>query len=507
MISTSREDVSLTEQSARLTPFSRQRLEALEPTEDNVGHVNAIRSLALACQLPLQGFLTRLQTYESSLGPWTTRSSIRNAGTKMKWAISFEQEVEKLRALVAAKLININVLLAAQTSEAVSSLHVRAKNHQVEIISKIMDQRAALDSIDERLKGAKERLEYGEARSQARLDAVLAQSYHTHTTIVNIRSLAEQVMAFVGTFTNEVRGLLHSIVQADWRTYQAVLQLHERLARSPSFSGGSYLRFTNALGEYRELPYEFFCHWEPFEGFPFAQFKGKPGENKVLQGHFHIIDPTNHKAIIEEEHWSRSISQGKTLEMSMIMSHLQVVAGRCPRSDCVGADCKITNKAGQAICSACHLSFFTASTGLENALSYTLISDDEVARQQADEDMRLYGSRPEPPDVIHVHDPTGLAKPPSKRTASDFQGAIDRPVKIRKKSDDHAFSHETVTALDWNGGLIKAPSLQLSHLSCLLQASPSKNRLFKKWRILKCFVTCIWRWHRIPTTIPLVSHP
>ncbi len=93
-----------------------QHLETLECTEDNISHVNAIRGIALACQLPLQDFMKKLEKYESSLGPWTDRTSFRSAGRKMRWAVSFGPEVEKLRALVAAKLININLLLATHSS-------------------------------------------------------------------------------------------------------------------------------------------------------------------------------------------------------------------------------------------------------------------------------------------------------------------------------------------------------------------------------------------------------
>ena len=69
-------------------------------------------------------------------------------------------------------------------------------------------------------------------------------------------------MGFVRTFPYEIRELLQSIVQADWRTYQAVLQIQERLARSPTTLHDSNIQFTNVLGEYRELPYEYFCQWE-----------------------------------------------------------------------------------------------------------------------------------------------------------------------------------------------------------------------------------------------------
>lgn len=93
-----------------------QHVEALEPTEDNLGHVNAIRGMALACRLPLQEFLKELDKYEGSLGPWAHRSSVGDFGRKARWAVSFGKEVDKLRAIVVAKQISINLLLAAHSS-------------------------------------------------------------------------------------------------------------------------------------------------------------------------------------------------------------------------------------------------------------------------------------------------------------------------------------------------------------------------------------------------------
>ena len=93
-----------------------QHLEALEPTDDNLSHVNAIRGMALACQLPLRDFMTKLEKYEASLGPWESRSSFRTAGRKAKWAVSFVAEVEKLRAVVAAKQLSLNLLLTTHSS-------------------------------------------------------------------------------------------------------------------------------------------------------------------------------------------------------------------------------------------------------------------------------------------------------------------------------------------------------------------------------------------------------
>ena len=91
-------------------------LEALQPNEDNIQYVNAIRAMAMACKWPLQEFLSKLSLYENSLGPFAKAQPFRRAAHSARWGVSFVEEVEKMRALVAAKHISINLLLAMETS-------------------------------------------------------------------------------------------------------------------------------------------------------------------------------------------------------------------------------------------------------------------------------------------------------------------------------------------------------------------------------------------------------
>jgi len=93
-----------------------QQLEALEPTEGNFDQVNAIRAMALACQLPLRDFMEKLEKYENALGPFAEQTLFRGTARKARWGVAFAEEVDRLRALVAAKHISINLLLATQTS-------------------------------------------------------------------------------------------------------------------------------------------------------------------------------------------------------------------------------------------------------------------------------------------------------------------------------------------------------------------------------------------------------
>ena len=93
-----------------------RHLERLEPTEDKVTHINAIRGMALACQLPLRDFMVRLEKYESTLGPFADKNSLRAMARKSKWAVVIAEEIDRLRAMLAAKNISLNLLLATNTS-------------------------------------------------------------------------------------------------------------------------------------------------------------------------------------------------------------------------------------------------------------------------------------------------------------------------------------------------------------------------------------------------------
>ena len=141
-------------------------------------------------------------------------------------------------------------------------MSVRAKRDHGDLISKIAEQRAALHQVHGKVEHIQDRIKSMEATSQTKLDAISSKSDATQTSVMNLRGLAQQVVATVGAYSQDIRGLLYNIMQADGRTYRAILQIQERLAQSPSSLLDSNIQFTNALGEYRELPYEYFCHWE-----------------------------------------------------------------------------------------------------------------------------------------------------------------------------------------------------------------------------------------------------
>ena len=263
------------------------RLTAFEPTESNISHVNAIRRMGLACNLPLAEFLAKLERFDSAMAPQAAGLRMREAGRKTQWAVLMAEEVKKIRALISGKVISINLLLATHASETLSRVEDQSGKHQKELFEKLEEERAQMnkiwgevvdvknDMIRSREAAYQEASRYT-ARLEERLDKVDADTASitqglsslsiglasAQTSFVTIRSLGSQIIAFLRTFPAEPRTLLQSIIRTNLRMFAILVSIHEKIATSPTQLLQSNIRVEDALGVVRELPYEWFRYWE-----------------------------------------------------------------------------------------------------------------------------------------------------------------------------------------------------------------------------------------------------
>ena len=75
-----------------------------------------------------------------------------------------------------------------------------------------------------------------------------------------------------------------------------------------------------------------------FNSFLETQFKGLPGEQKVLQRQYLILNAKSGDEPISEEEWARTAFPGSILIMSIVVDRLLSKAGEnsCPRVGCSG---------------------------------------------------------------------------------------------------------------------------------------------------------------------------
>jgi hypothetical protein len=94
-----------------------QCLQELEPDADNIPNFTSIRAVALACRIPLQQFLDKIQCFEATMGPFSRPGkSLNSAARKTQWAVFLRSEVDKIRAVVTPKVLNLNLLLYTNIS-------------------------------------------------------------------------------------------------------------------------------------------------------------------------------------------------------------------------------------------------------------------------------------------------------------------------------------------------------------------------------------------------------
>ncbi|OCK75367.1 hypothetical protein K432DRAFT_409088 [Lepidopterella palustris CBS 459.81] len=83
--------------------------------------------------------------------------TVRGATKKAKWAIVVAEKVRKLRALVSAKVIIVNLQLAAHASETLSRTESASSEQHDQLLQELEEQRigmAGLASLVEEIRSA-----------------------------------------------------------------------------------------------------------------------------------------------------------------------------------------------------------------------------------------------------------------------------------------------------------------------------------------------------------------
>ena len=158
----------------------------------------------------------------------------------------------------------------------------RDEEKHTDLMSKAAEHRAALYKVEEgmvqigekisqvgaaceqRLDGVEDNVSQAKETSNRRFDEIGAKFEDTRTSVMSLRTTWEQILGCLGTFprAREMRELLQKILRANWQMYQILLKIQQSTARSPTGLLESNIRFEDALGDYREMPYEYFRHWE-----------------------------------------------------------------------------------------------------------------------------------------------------------------------------------------------------------------------------------------------------
>lgn len=131
-----------------------------------------------------------------------------------------------------------------------------------ELLTKATEHRAALNNVKGRITNIEDSIKQAAQASNNRLDALSTDIEITKASVISIGSLGQEILSFVSSFPSDLHSLLQQVLQSNGQIYRGLLSLQQSMTRSPTGLLESNIRFEDAMGDLRELPYEYFRHWE-----------------------------------------------------------------------------------------------------------------------------------------------------------------------------------------------------------------------------------------------------
>lgn len=126
----------------------------------------------------------------------------------------------------------------------------------------LAEHRRALYSVQERMQKLEDTTRSMGSSAELESENHLRRFESTDRSLISIRRLGDQIVSHLNAFPGKIQGLLQAILQSNIKSYQMLLKLQKDIPPRPTNILESNIRFEDALGEVRYLPYEYFQHWE-----------------------------------------------------------------------------------------------------------------------------------------------------------------------------------------------------------------------------------------------------
>lgn len=205
----------------------------------------ALKGMALECQIPLSEFHEKLRKkYEKTLG--ARSSSFRSMTHKAKWSVFVAEEVTKLRAVVGAKVVNINLLLSWQAKSEMAQMRANFSDHVAEVNKRMIDS----DNCRKE----------NHTQSTNNLTKIYSLAQAVNSSVTSICSVANQLLEFFKTFSPQIMEQVQRLSSGNQMILESILTLQRRIPQDMRIAD-SFI-FEDALGRKISLPYEYFKDWE-----------------------------------------------------------------------------------------------------------------------------------------------------------------------------------------------------------------------------------------------------
>ena len=124
-------------------------------------------------------------------------------------------------------------------------------------------------------------------------------------------------------FSQTVLNCLQRNTSTNMELYALLLKSQDTMPNRMFLPAQDVVHFEDVLGRTKDLPYAYFDHWGVFESMLRCEFRGLPGEKKVLAGDHILMNSVIHGLEIDKDAWERSVFSGSKLKISVTMKALR----------------------------------------------------------------------------------------------------------------------------------------------------------------------------------------
>lgn len=110
-----------------------------------------------------------------------------------------------------------------------------------------------------------------------------------------------------------------------------LIRTAQSMALAPTMLLRDNILFEDALGRKASLPFQYFQHFPVFMARLQCEFKGLPGERRVIRKQFRLFDAERSDIPITEKDWQARVVPGASLSMAVVVNNAYCLGTSCPR--------------------------------------------------------------------------------------------------------------------------------------------------------------------------------
>ncbi|KAH7399797.1 hypothetical protein BKA64DRAFT_707484 [Cadophora sp. MPI-SDFR-AT-0126] len=376
-----------------------------------------LKSIALACQIPLEQFILKVNKYDKSLGshPASHGRIIQNTTRKIQW-LGMKDDVNKLQHYLNTHIGTINILLAEYQLDLLSLASQQASRDKLDIQSHL---RAIQDAIDATKASTSADKQDIESHLQRIRDEIFSNTQRIECHLHHLRSVvdstASQVIKATADIDSQAVAVRHNssllqkllnVVGGDLRTlWMPVInilgnvrttteEIYTIVLEIRSFITGPDPRFTwyqepvkveDTLGRIFPVPSEYSL--SELKGIIRMKFANSFCHGEVIAGNYELSNSKNSEHVLTGDD-SVALLPGMSIVMAIIVDQ-PLTPSSCPMPQCGSTDTAVVQGGGRR-CLQCTVWFDGTNKkrklGENNFDSHSLADKDLSKEKMVDRD-------------------------------------------------------------------------------------------------------------------------